>query len=204
MVLTIALDEKYVSDGEAYLHLPRMTNDEFYEFCQRNPTLNVERNAQGDVILMAPGDLYSETRNMEIVRQVGNWDAALETPGLVSGPAGGFTLRSGAQRAPDVAWIPRDKWDEVPGASDTPFPQVCPYFVVELMSPSDRLTAAKTKMAEWIANGTELGLLVDRARRRVYVYRPGQSEAEELVEPSTVSCEPELPGLILEMARVFA
>lgn len=204
MVLNIALEEKFVREGEAYLHLPRMTRAEFFEFCQRNPTLNVERNTQGDEILTAPADSYGETRNMEIIIDLGNWNRNLETPGLVFGPAGAFTLPNGAERAPDAAWIPKEHWGALSDEQRKGFAEICPDFVVELMLPSDTLPRMKTKMDEWMENGVKLGLLIHRTRRMVYVYRAGQSEPVELTDPIEVSCEPELPGFVLQMARVFA
>ena len=83
-----------------------------------------------------------------------------------------------------------------------PFSHIAPDFVVEIMSPSDRLGKAQEKMDEYLANGVKLGWLVDRANRKVYVYRPNVP-LETLDDPVTVSGDPELPGLSVDMARVF-
>ena len=45
---------------------------------------------------------------------------------------------------------------------------------MEVLSPSDNLKAAKAKMELWIANGVELGWLIDGDAETVYVYRQGQ------------------------------
>lgn len=50
--------------------------------------------------------------------------------------------------------------------------------------------------------GVQLGLLIDRKHRRVYIYRPGVSE-ECLENPATVSGESVLPGFILNMSKVW-
>lgn len=50
---------------------------------------------------------------------------------------------------------------------------MCPDFVVELMSFSDRLAKVKAKMREWMDNGTQLGWLLDPDHRVAYIYRPG-------------------------------
>jgi Uma2 family endonuclease len=37
------------------------------------------------------------------------------------------------------------------------FPQVCPDFVIELLSESDTLTGLQSKITNWMANGAQLG-----------------------------------------------
>lgn len=43
---------------------------------------------------------------------------------------------------------------------------------------------------------------MDRANRTVYIYRPNVL-VETLADPASVSGDPELPGLSVNMARVF-
>jgi len=74
--------------------------------------------------------------------------------------------------------------------------------VVELKSSSDRLNSLQAKMEEYIANGALLGFLIERKPRQVHVYRPGR-EPEILENPDAVSGDPELPGLMLQMARIW-
>ena len=57
-------------------------------------------------------------------------------------------------------------------------------------------------MAEYIANGARLGWLIDRAARQVLVYRPDRA-VETLEDPVTVSAEPEMPGFVLDLRRIF-
>ena len=74
--------------------------------------------------------------------------------------------------------------------------------MVELLSPSDSLTETQAKLTEYLTNGARLGLLIDRKRKIVEVYRPGQP-TQTLNHPTQVSCEPELPGFTLPLERVF-
>jgi Uma2 family endonuclease len=181
---------------------PQMSSDEFYEFCRENPDVNVELNAQGDVIFMPPADCYSDSVNVEIIAQLYNWHRQLAEPGLVFGPTAGFTLPNRAVRAPDAAWIPASQWNALTESQQRNFAKTCPLFVVELMSPSDRLAKSQEKMTEWLENGAQLGILIHRAERKVFVYRPGE-ETVELENPESVPCDPELPGFVLEMQRIF-
>jgi Uma2 family endonuclease len=204
VVLNITLDEKHVRGGGAYLHLPRMTSEEFLEFCERNPTLNVERNANGDVILMAPADSYGETRNAEIVTDLTIWNRQLPEPGLVFSSSAGFTLPDGAELSPDASWVPMSRWNALAVEQRKGLARICPDFILELMLPTDTVPVAKTKMEKWMGYGARLGILINRKRRTVYLYRAGVAEPESLVNPASVSCDPVLPGFTLDMARVFA
>ncbi|MES2461293.1 MAG: Uma2 family endonuclease [Armatimonadota bacterium] len=188
--------------GYGLLRLPRMTSDEFWDFCQDNPTLQVERNAEGDIILMAPSDGWTESRNIALAVQLYKWDESLVNPGIVFGSSAGFTMPNGAERSPDLSWVARDHWNSVAPELRRRFPHISPDFVVEVMSPSDRLKDARTKMDEYLANGVRLGWLIDRKNRTVYVYRPGEA-ITELVSPSTLSGSPELPGFVADLEQVF-
>jgi len=57
-------------------------------------------------------------------------------------------------------------------------------------------------MEEYIANGALLGFLIERNPRQVHVYRPNQ-EPEILENPDAVSGDPEMPGFVLQMARIW-
>ena len=57
-------------------------------------------------------------------------------------------------------------------------------------------------MREYLENGCRLGWLIDPQTRRVHVYRAG-TDVRVLEEPSTVSADPELPGFVLELDRIW-
>jgi Uma2 family endonuclease len=201
MSLTVDLGEDLAS-GSALLRLPRNSEESFIELCERNPDLRVERTADGDVILMAPADSWTESRGSELLIDLGLWNRGLARPGLVFGSSAGFRLPNGAQRSPDASWIARVRWDAVPADQRTHFAQITPDFVVEVMSPSDRLNDAIAKMEEYRDNGVHLGWLIDRRRRTVIVYRPGHP-VETLLNPSRLAGDPELPGFVADLANVF-
>ena len=79
-------------------------------------------------------------------------------------------------------------------------------FVVELMSPSDRrpvrVRMLQAKMEDYIANGAQLGWLIDPFEARVYVYRPAQT-VECLQNPTTIGGDPVLSGFIFEVAEIL-
>jgi Uma2 family endonuclease len=179
--------------------LEQMTDEQFYEFCQANRDLRIERTANREVIVMPPAFADTGNRNLKIAVQLGNW-AEKDATGEVFDSSAGFTLPNGATRSPDASWIKLDRWNALMEKQKASFALICPDFVIELRSSSDSLKSVQDKMQEYIANGASLGWLIDRKSRNVYSYRPDQ-EPEILENPEAVSADPELPGFVLQMAK---
>src|ERR1700726_4790031 len=81
-----------------------MTQDQYFDFCQQNRKLRFERNAKGELIVMAPAGGESSIQNVAIAAQLYTWSRAVGK-GKVTDSSGGFILPNGANRAPDAAWI---------------------------------------------------------------------------------------------------
>ena len=178
-----------------------MSDAEFDEFCRTNPDLNIERNAQGEAVVMAPAGANSGRRNAVISLELGLW-ARKDGRGLVFDSSSGFTLPNGAIRSPDAAWLLRHKWDALTEAQQERFAPVCPDFVLELRSRTDQLADLEEKMVEYIANGAQLGWLVDPLEKQVTVYRP-EVEPEILVNPTAVQATAPLDGFVLPLDEIF-
>lgn len=188
-------------DLSALLSARQMSYDQFYEFCRTNPELRIERRANGEVTVMPPAFSDTGNRNLKISQQVGNWADENDT-GEVFDSSAGFTFPNGATLSPDTAWIQADRWQALSPEEQASFAPIAPDFIVELRSSSDALVSLQDKMDEYIANGVRLGLLIDRKSEQVHVYRPNTAPVI-LNRPETVNCEPELPGFILNMAKIW-
>jgi len=178
-----------------------MSVEQFYEFCQANRDLRIERTASGEVIIMPPAFSDTGNRNIKIAQQLANW-AEQDGTGETFDSSAGFTLPNGATRSPDASWIKLERWNAFSEEQKASFAPICPDFVIELRSKSDTLSGLQDKMQEYIDNGASLGLLIDRKNRKVYIYRPNQ-EPEILDNPETVSGDPVLPGFALRMAKIW-
>ncbi|MEH1843701.1 MAG: Uma2 family endonuclease [Nostoc sp.] len=181
--------------------LVQMTNEQFYEFCQANGDLRIERTANGEVIIMPPAFSDTGNRNFNIAAQLGYWTEQDGT-GIGFDSSTGFTLPNGAMRSPDASWIELERWNALTDAQKASFAPICPSFVIELRSSSDRLIKLQNKMQEYIDNGASLGWLIDRQNRKVYIYRTNR-EVEILENPEVVTGNPELPGFILRMVKIW-
>ena len=188
-------------DLSSLILLPIMTEFQFYEFCRTNPDLRIERNAHGEVIVMSPTFADTGNRNGRIFAQVFNW-AEENDDGETFDSSSGFTLPNGATRSPDTSWIQSDRWNGLSPEEQASFAPIVPDFVIELRSSSDTLKNLQDKMQEYIDQGVRLGLLIDRKNCTVHIYRPNL-EPKVLMNPEFVSCEPELSGFKLKMAKIW-
>ena len=179
-----------------------MTDDEYFQFCADNPDVRIERSAEGDILIMPPVGGESGFRNSELTVQLGTW-ARKDGRGRAFDSSVEYFLPSGAAYSPDASWVLRSRLDKLTREEKRKFPRLCPDFVVELRSPSDRLAKLKAKMREWIENGAQLGWLLDPDHRTVYVYRPGR-EPEQLVNPERIAGEGPVAEFVLVLAEIWA
>ena len=180
-----------------------LTDEQFLEICSLNDELRIERNAQGELELMPPVNMTGSSQNSDINADLKNWTRQDGTGNAFDATIG-YVLPNGSIRSPDGSWILKSRIAELTAEDKVSLPHICPDFVIELRSKSDRLRAAQAKMEEYIENGARLGWLIDPVdvRHRVYIYRPNSS-VEILENPETVSGDPELPGFVLDLTPVW-
>ena len=187
-----------VLDGEPFVSL---TEDEFFEFCQRTHDVRIERDARGGILIMPPTGGATGNRNLEIETQLHVW-AKRDGTGIAFNSSTGFRLPSQAVRSPDAAWVSRWRYDQLTDREQERFLPLCPDFAIELKSPSDTLAALKRKMDEYIANGLQLGWLIDPMRKTVHIYRP-PLPVEIRDNVNTLSADPILPGFVLDLTKIW-
>jgi Uma2 family endonuclease len=179
----------------------RMSDAEFYAFCAANPDLRIERTAEGEIEIMPPTGFETGDQNADLTMQLRSW-AKRDGRGRAVDSSVEYILPSGAARSPDASWVARSRLAKLTAEQKKKFLQLCPDFVVEFRSPSDRLTQAQAKMREWIANGAKLAWLIDPTTRSVYIYRAGQT-TERLVDPRRVEGDGPVAGFVLETADIW-
>jgi Uma2 family endonuclease len=178
-----------------------MTDDEFWDFCQDNPDLRIERTAEGEIEIMPPTGGESGDSNDEVSFQLRGW-AKRDRRGKTYNSSTGFILPNGATRSPDASWVERSRIAALTRAQMQRFVPLCPDFVVELTSPTDRLKKVQAKMREYMENGAKLGWLLDVHTKTVYVYRPGR-DVERIVAPDSMVGEVPIDGFALDLTEVW-
>jgi Uma2 family endonuclease len=178
-----------------------LTREKFHELCLANPDHRMERTAQGELIIMMPTGGETGNYNFELGIDLGNWNRQTKA-GKAFDSSTGFALPKGSDRSPDVSWISLEKWNALTPEQRKGFLPVCPDFVIELLSPTDRWQSGMEKMAEYMDNGCRLGWLIEPKTKRVAIYRPNQ-EPEILYAPPTLSGEDVLVGLSIDMGFIW-
>jgi Uma2 family endonuclease len=174
---------------------------ELMRFCAANETLRVEREPNGEILVMTPAGLKTSKMNLRIGRLLDEW-AEADGRGIATDSNGGYTLPDGSMRAPDAAWVSNERWEALSDEDQARFAPICPDFVIELRSPSDNLSDLYKKMEQWIVNGAEVAWLIDPIEKSITIYRPGD-EPEHLALPTSVQGTGPIAGFELVMSRVW-
>ncbi len=167
-----------------------------------NQDLRLERNSTGELIVNPPTGGGTGKRNFSLNGQLYKWYEQYPELGEAFDSSTGFRLPNGANRSPDASWVTHQRWEELTEEQQEQFIPLCPDFVVELRSKSDRLEPLQAKMREYIHHGARLGWLIDRYNRRVEIYRHGM-DVEILEQPAELSGEDILPGFVLNLRDLW-
>lgn len=178
-----------------------MTDEQFADFCAMNDDLHIELTKEGILEIMPPAMGDTGAKEADIIIDLGNWSRA-NGSGRVFSLSGGFRLPNGSVRAPDASWISNRRYNALSAEEKGKFTPLCPDFVLELRSNSDRLSVLQAKMEEYIANGARLGWLLDPLQRQAHVYRLN-ADPEILDNLDSLSADPELPGFTLDLKPIW-
>ena len=179
-----------------------MSEEDFFQFCQMNDTLEFERDSYGNIILMSPTGSFTGNINSQVLGKLFIWN---ENSGLgeIFDSSTGFTLPNGAVRSPDASWIKNERWNLVTDEQKEKFAPICPDFVVEIRSKSDQLNYLLSKMEEYITNGTQLAWLIDRFEKKAYIFKEDKSVIKLDSLNVKLSGELVLPGFVLDLESLI-
>ena len=166
-----------------------------------NPDARLETNSEGQLIFMSPTGGETGDRNSELLFQIKLWNKQSKS-GKVFDSSTGFRLSNDAVRSPDVSWIPLSQWNSLTKQQRRKYLPIDPYFVIELMSPTDILSNVQNKMREYMNCGVKLGWLINPDDQQVEIYRHGQDK-EVLDNPQTLSGENIMPNLVVSLEEIF-
>lgn len=178
-----------------------MTDEEFAAFCAGHPDLDFEMTAEGELIVMAPTSSLGGASNFEILGQLRAW-AKADGRGVGCDSSTGFVLPNGARRSPDASWTLKIRLKQLGDDGLKSFWHLCPDFVIELKSETDRLKSVREKMIEYLQQGAQLGWLIDPDTKTVEIYRPN-GEVEKRTGISKVEGEGPVAGFVLDLTYVW-
>lgn len=175
-----------------------LTDEQFYQLCQNNRELKFERTPKGKLIIMSPVGGESGNREAELIIDLGVWNRQTRL-GYTFSSSTIFKLPNGADRAPDAAWIRRERWEALTPEQRRKFPPIAPDFVIELRSATDDLETLRQKMQEYMDAGVQLAWLINPQQQQVEIYRPEQ-DVEVRNLPTELSGENVLPEFSLNLS----
>lgn len=182
-------------------HMPELSDDAFFDFCSENDQYRIERTPEGKAVVKSGTGGLAGFRNSVLTAQLCCW-AMAESGGVSFESSTMFRLPNSAMRSPDASWVSLSRWKSLTREQRRKYIPLCPEFVVELISPSDRLPDVSAKMSEWVANGAQLGWIIDGDERKVHIYRQGQP-VEVLSNPANVKGEGPVAGFTLDLSMIF-
>ena len=178
-----------------------MSDEDLMRFCAANDIMRVEREVDGEILVMSPAGNRTGRRNAAIVSALDTW-AQMDGRGYVFDSSTGFTLPDGSMRSPDAAWVEATRWNALTKVEQNRFSPICPDFLIELRSQTDDLAQLEAKMVRWLSNGAKLAWLIDPERQVVAVYRPDH-HPELLNQPTILEGSGVVAGFKLAMARIW-
>lgn len=200
MQLTIPIPE-----GHETVRLPAgaldLDEEEFFQFCQANRDLRIERSAKGEIIVMSPAGGYSSFESGEVFGQLRAW-AIKDGSGVAFDSSAGFRLPSGAMRSPDAAWVRLSRLEKLTHREKEQFIPLCPDFAIEVGSPSDEVSELRAKMQEYLSAGLRLGWLILPRSKEVEIYSL-VGEVQILASPDAVTGKAVLPGFRLDLTLIW-
>ncbi len=178
-----------------------VTQEQFEQIAIANRDLRLERTAKGELIVMPPAGSETGRKNADISGQLYVWNKKTKL-GFVFDSSAGFILPNGAERSPDASWIEKSRWEALTKDQREKFAPICPDFVIELKSPSDRLKTIEAKMEEYIENGAKMGWLIEPENKQVQIYCPDRA-VEICSNLSSVSGRNLLPEFELDLTEIW-
>lgn len=183
--------------------IPKMSEEEFFNFCIANPELRVERERDGKITIISPSGLISSFQEGEVFTELNLWNRKHKL-GKCFNATGGYTLPDTSVKAPDAAFVSKAKWKNLPVFERSRFAHVVPDFVAEVRSPSDNLKKLQTKMTDtWLANGVLLAWLIDPIQQKTYIFRKDGSEETIDGFDKKLSGEDVLPGFEFDLSLLL-
>ncbi len=172
----------------------------FRSACRDFENKKIEQDEEGRVYILPPAGGEISSKNGELTMQLRIW-AKRDGRGKTFDSSVNFVFPSGAKYGPDGSWVSNERWQALTQEERRKFPPLIPEFVIELKSPSDRPKKLQEKMQKYIANGVELGWLIDPDKREVMIYT--QTGVRVLNAPDILRGEGPVEGFELDLQPIW-
>ncbi len=121
---------------------------------------------EGKIIIMSPSDSVSGEIGMRFGSLLSAW-VYTHNVGRVLDSSTGFRMPNGDLLSPDVSFVSRERLKQNPCTYLTVIPQL----IVEIKSSRDRIHDREEKIALFLSQGVQVGILIDPDTQTLRVYR---------------------------------
>ncbi len=139
---------------------------------------------EGKLIVMSPSDIASAEIGGTFIELLRTW-VRQQNLGRVFDASAGFRMPNGDLLSPDVSFVSRERLKQTPRT----YASVVPEFIVEIKSSTDRIRELEKKIALFLSQGVQVGVLIDPDTHTVSVYRSAglskDAEGEEALPQGT-------------------
>jgi Uma2 family endonuclease len=179
---------------------PPIGDDDFEILSEQTEFAVIERLSDGTILVSEHSGSMTSSASSEISCQFSEWSKPHGGGHVL--PHCGFFLPDGSCLSPDCAYVANEQLAPLSREERGHFLRFAPLFLIELQTQSEPLGSLMRKMESWIANGVQLGWLVDPYARQVHVYAPG---VEPRVEMGTsVAGSGPVEGFVLDLTEVWS
>src|SRR2546421_12864101 len=123
---------------------------------------------EGKIIIMGPSDSASGEIGARFSTLLGTWVYS-HNLGRVLDASTGFRMPNGDLLSPDVSFVSRERLKQNPRT----YLSVVPELIVEIKSSRDRVRDLEEKIALFLSQGVQVGILIDPDTHTVSVFRSG-------------------------------
>jgi Uma2 family endonuclease len=162
---------------------------------------------EGKLIIMSPSDGISGEVGVLFSSLLAMWVYG-HNVGKVLNSSTGFRMPNGDLLSPDIAFVSRTRLKRSPRS----YLSVVPELIVEIKSSRDRICELEGKIALFLGQGVQVGILIDPDKRVVSIYRNAgitSDEGEVVPQKTTLRDDdtltvPELfPGWEIAITRLW-
>src|SRR5713226_9431777 len=153
---------------------------------------------EGKIIIIGPSDSASGEIGARFSTLLGTWVYS-HNLGRVLDASTGFRMPNGDLLSPDVSFVSRERLQQNPRT----YLSVVPEFIVEIKSSRDRMRELEEKIALFLSQGVQVGLLIDPDTHTVLVYRSSGLRSNADGEASLPAGIPLRDGDILSIPELF-
>lgn len=173
------------------------TVEDLEKLQQQLPDYRMEL-VDGDIVLMTPSGYESEEVVTRVAGKLFSWVDSRGV-GRVTGSSAGFILPNSNTRAPDVSFVLAERMRRAPRK----FATLAPDLMVEVKSPDDSLKKLRSKIADFLEQGTKVGILIHPEQRWAEIYRPN-AETVRLEDGDRLTVPDLLPGWEVPLSELWS